>query len=330
LVAKYQIPVLYLLGENTDFNKFNALNTGLKVNFPKLMTDEAQINVNSDFNYFEIEPELKELIESAPPLSFVFGDYISDIDISALGYQKINNIKTNKPFMIFADKQANKTAVITGKGLWKMRISDYVKNSNNELFNSFINKICSYLALKEKKELFNVEVPGIINETDNLLVKAQLYNETFELINSPDVSFEIINEDKKSFPFVFSRNSKAYQLNAGVLPIGNYKYNAKVNFGKHSFSKSGTFIVQPVNIEAVNTVADYRVLNSLSSVTGACVFDAKDFGALKDSILANNKIKPVIINEESIDELINLKYLFFLVLLLLSVEWFFRKYFGAL
>ena len=46
-------------------------------------------------------------------------------------------------------------------------------------------------------------------------------------------------------------------------------------------------------------------------------------------LLKNNKtIKPVSYFQELVNEVLNLKWIFFLILSLLSVEWFLRKYWG--
>ncbi|HSM49056.1 MAG TPA: hypothetical protein VK872_14650, partial [Draconibacterium sp.] len=42
----------------------------------------------------------------------------------------------------------------------------------------------------------------------------------------------------------------------------------------------------------------------------------------------NNRLKTTTYYQEMINELLNLKWMFFLALLLLSVEWFLRKFWG--
>jgi hypothetical protein len=49
---------------------------------------------------------------------------------------------------------------------------------------------------------------------------------------------------------------------------------------------------------------------------------------LISDLKSNNHLKATSYFQEMINEMLNLKWLFFVVLLLLSVEWFLRKFWG--
>ena len=58
------------------------------------------------------------------------------------------------------------------------------------------------------------------------------------------------------------------------------------------------------------------------------MFKQNQFEAIKQTIL-NHKVPEKIDSTEDLKEMINLRWIFFLILALLTVEWVFRKYLGG-
>jgi len=160
-----------------------------------------------------------------------------------------------------------KDGFIMGEGIWKWRLNDNLINSNSQLFDEIVNKIVQFLTLREKRERFEINSQNFFNENEAVTFESRVRNESFEPISTPDVFMEIINEKGQKFPFVFNKNDNQYQLNAGHFPVGEYKYNAKVKSGNEDFSKQGKFSIIPVNIEALSSMADHKLLRQLASRT---------------------------------------------------------------
>ncbi len=87
-------------------------------------------------------------------------------------------------------------------------------------------------------------------------------------------------------------------------------------------------MVTSVNIENLVTRANHSMLYRLSSETGGSFYTAEETGTLTEEIKKSRTLKPVSYFQEMITELINLRWLFPVILLFLSVEWFLRKYWG--
>ena len=136
------------------------------------------------------------------------------------------------------------------------------------------------------------------------------------------------NENGDELDFTFDVHNNGYNLNAGNLPVGNYTFNAEVTIGNQTFSEAGKFIVTAVNLENIVTQANHRMLFQLSEQTGGLFFPQNEVGQAIEKLKNSNSLKPVSYFQEMITELMNLRWLFFVVLLLLSVEWFLRKYWG--
>ena len=156
---------------------------------------------------------------------------------------------------------------------------------------------------------------------------AEVYNDVFEPVNTEEISMEISNEKDEKFNLIFDKGSSGYKLDAGNFPVGHYKFNAQVTLGDETFDESGEFAVMPVNMEQINSQANHQLLFLISQVSGGNYYQPNK----KDDLLnylKNNPLNSTYYFQEMVTELLNLKALFFVLLLLLSMEWFLRKYWG--
>ena len=208
-------------------------------------------------------------------------------------------------------------------------LKDYFNNSNHDAFNEIINKTIQYLTLKVKKEKFNVTYKNIYFENEPLLFGAELYNDNFEPVNESDVIFDITNSDKKKFSYTFSKTGQFYSLNAGTFPPGDFAFVASTQLGDKKYSKSGKFVVASVNIESAKLVANKKLMEQLAVKNNGKCYDINSMNSLIDEITKNKNIVSISYTEKKLAELINFKILFFSLVLLLSFEWFIRKYFGS-
>jgi hypothetical protein len=84
-----------------------------------------------------------------------------------------------------------------------------------------------------------------------------------------------------------------------------------------------------VQVEATNTVADHQLLYQLAKEHGGTMLFPNQISELTKLIDAKEDIKPVIYIHTSFAPLIDLKWVFFLLLLLATIEWFIRKWSGT-
>ncbi|MBT3208301.1 MAG: hypothetical protein HN704_03710 [Bacteroidetes bacterium] len=328
-VFKNKIPCLFILGASSSTEKFNNLKIGLNIYQTKGATEETQAKINSKFPLFESNEESIQFFSKAPPLISPFGEYKTNPSANVLFYQKIKNINTQKPLILFNTHSENKIAVISGEGIWRWRLNDFLNNSNHNFFNEFINSVVQYLALSISKERFIVSYENLYSENENIIIRAEVYNESYELINSEDLEIEISDQNENKFNFIFDKTSKAYRLDAGLFPAGDYKFRATAEVSDEILTKEGKFSVLPVNIEAINSKANHQLLNQLAENNNGKMYFPQQISELQKDLENNNNIVPISHSEQKFIELINLKWIAFIILFLLSLEWFFRKYLGS-
>ncbi|HUM45949.1 MAG TPA: hypothetical protein PLD84_03405 [Chitinophagales bacterium] len=329
--------LLFILGAQTNGALLNVSQTLVNLAGANGSTSDAFPVLSKEFTLFNIPDDLKNKLASWPPLIAPFGDYRVSSGAATLMVQKIGSVVTKFPLILFQQDLDGRTGIIAGEGLWRWRINDYEQTGNHEAFNALLSSVVQYLSVKADERQFRVRLEKeqkagsnhIFSENESVIFSGELLNESNELINTPDVSLTIKDEQGKEFPFVFSKSMNAYTLNAGYFPVGNYTYNAKVNYNKKDFYAAGTFTVSPTQLEFETTRANHQLLYSLSQKTGGKLYYPSQWNDLAAEIRAKQDIKPVLYSSTRTEPLINLRWLIIPILLLLALEWGIRKFNGG-
>jgi len=322
------IPGLFLVGGNTFLPQFNVLVEGAEIKPLAGSNEEAQATFNSSFATFSIDEELRELIPKFPPLLVPFADYELETGLTPLLFQKIRNIETSRPLVATGIIEGRKTGIIFGEGIWRWRLQNYFTEQNHNSFNSLINQLVQYLALRENEDNFIVNFKTVYDETENVVLQAEVYNDTYEPVNSEEVTIKFIGSEGDELDFTFDVRDTYYYLNTGNLQTGTYDFVARVTLGNEEFEETGKFMVSPVNFENVVTQANHQMLYQLATLSGGAFFTLDQSEGLTNILKENENLKATTYYQEMVNELLNLRWLFIVFVLLLSVEWFLRKFWG--
>lgn len=287
-------------------------------------TNECEPVLEQNFPLFTLSDEFRKGVGDFPVVTCPFGN-INAGTSTVLFYQRIGSVQTKTPLMTFNANTENKTAIFYGEGIWRWRLQDFAAHGNHNLMDEFISKTVQYLSLKTDKSFFRVKGKNNFPENEPVELEAEVYNESYELINTPDVNIVITDASNKKYPYAFSKTSNAYRLNAGVLPVGEYTYEARVKVGEKLYTQKGQFSVSALQIELTNTVADHQLLYRISRDHGGEMVHPSDLDKIAQKLQSRDDVKSISYSEKKLDDLLNLKWIFFVLLALLSAEWFMRK-----
>ena len=326
-----KIPTLFIAGTQTDFSQFTRVQPLVNITADQKNTNDVQATFAKDFSLFTLDDRLVQELPNFAPLLAPFGDFKENPNADVLLFQRIGKIDTQYPLLLFGEQNGVKRGVLCAEGIWKWRLFDYLQNENHELFDLLLGKTIQYLTLKEDKRKFRISLDkNIFNENEPIYFDAELYNESYELINEPDVTLTIQNEKGDEFKFTFNKtNNRSYTLNAGYFPVGNYTFHAEVMSSGQQLSYDGQFSVQPIQLELYETTADHRVLRLLSEKYGGELVYPAQLSSIADKIKEKGSVLPVVYETTKTRSVINLKWIFFLLMGLLTLEWFIRRYFGS-
>jgi hypothetical protein len=322
-------PRLYIVGTQSDTRKLNTLQNMIVFNTDGRQTNDVQGILNPNFNLFTLDNAFKEAVQFNP-LTAPFGDFKEAGNGQTLLYQRIGKIDTKYPLLTLGEVQGMKTGVLCAEGIWKWRLFDHLQHQNHAIFNGIVSKTIQYLSLKEDKRKFRISLEkNVFNENEPIQMVAELYNNSYELVNTPDASVVITDGQGKQYPYTFNKTGKSYALNAGILPAGSYNYKGTVTNNGETLTAVGQFSVQTVQLELYETMANHTLLKSLSAPSGGAMFSLDKMATIADSIKNKMTVKPVLYQTTKTEPLIHLKWIFGLLAALLAGEWFLRRYFGG-
>lgn len=329
-IKQKNISHLFVVGSQSNLGRLNQLQSMVTIRAGGANTNEVQGRVGAAFGLFKLSEQLAGNIVNFPPLLAPFGEYNLSGEGQVLLYQRIGKVDTRYPLLTLGQEGQAKMGILFGEGIWKWRLFDYLQNQNHDIFNELAAKTVQYLSLKEDKRRFRASLSkNIFNENESIFFDAELYNESFELVNEPDASLSITDSEGREFNFTFNRVGEAYRLNAGILPVGNYTFKATVNYNGENLAYDGQFSVQPIQLESYETTADHGMLRLLSEKYGGQLAYPGNVASIAGLIRQRETVRPVIYETTRTQPVINLKWLFFALLGLLALEWFFRRYFGG-
>ncbi len=329
-VLQEQIPTFFVLGPQSNLDLFNSLSTGLQIQQSNKSSNEVTAEPAKGFSLFTLSKQLQDYISEYPPLMAPYGDYKFNFNNANLLNQKIGKVASNKPLWTFVQRPEHKIGVLAGTGIWRWHLSEYSNFQTQDRFNELINKTIQYLSVKADKRLFRLRDPkSEFYEDEKVTFKAELYNKAYEPVEDGTITMEITNEEGKTYNFKFRKIANGYQVDGGYLPVGKYTFEATAQVKNNNYSLNGEFVVNPIDIEHLQTVADHQLLYTLANENGGAMLYPRNIKGLEEVLNNREEIKPIAHQEYKLRELINNKLLFFIIVVLLGGEWFFRKFFGG-
>ncbi len=326
-VIEKKFPCLFILSNKSSLQLLNQLQNSIKVGGNPGNSANAIASYNSNNTAIYFDETTSKQINDLPPLQVVYGNYVLGNQTQAVFKQQIGYVATDAPLLCIDN--SNNLAFLMGEGFWKWRLFDFEKNNQQQITNDLISKVIQSIGVKADKSLFKVKpIKQKFDEGDAIIFDAEMYNQSYELQNSDDINLTVKNAQGKVFNYTFSKTEKAYTANLGQLPIGSYSYVARASTQKNN--KTGNFIVQALQTELAQTRANYQLLNTIANETHGEAFDFNSIPNIAKQIKLNENIQSVIYKTTKLDELINDKWLFFLILVILSLEWLIRKWNGVI
>jgi hypothetical protein len=328
-LTENNIPILYVVGERTLIPKLNNLNKSLNLRPLRNQFDNIFPAYNSNFSLFNIADETKEIISDLPPVFVPFGEYSLNAEVEVILYQRVGSIVTNKPLLLINKNQSTREAILTGVGFWQWRLHDFKENKDFRGFDDLISKIVQYLSAKEDKRKFRVyPVRNEFWDNEAVFFETEIYNDIYEKIFGQKIDLTIINENDSSFSYSYMTSRGNTRFRIGSLNPGVYRYSARSIVNGENRSVAGMFSVQKMQMESITLTANHQLLKEVSRRSGGEYFENTQLDNLSEE-LKDRDMLSMVVSSENYLAIINIKWIFFILLALFTLEWGFRKYLGG-
>ncbi len=328
VLSKSSSSMLLMIGSQTNLRQLPAYQIPIQFEY-RGQWDQITPVVNSDFRDFHFSENSNGIFSRYPPVQVPFGKFTYPQKAKVLLYQQIGSVTTDRPLLMSWEEGEKKIAVIIGEGLWRWRLNEFADHGNTEIFDELFSKLIQYLSTQEDKRKFrSFPLQNEFSDSEPIVIESQVYNDLFELIYGNTIQLQVRDDQGAVINYSYTTSPGGSRYRIGGLKEGVYRFKASTMLNEKTEEVNGQFLVKAQNIEAQNLTADFGLLQKLSSESGGKFYNSNEFSLLT-SDLEKTKAASLIHSEESFNQLINLKWLFFLILSLISAEWFIRKYQGG-
>ena len=215
------------------------------------------------------------------------------------------------------------------KGLWKWRSSSFLKNDSFQYFDEFIGNLVQYASNKKIRNRLDLDINSFYNANSSIQIGAFYVDENYQFDDRATILFTIKNKNsKKKQTFPFSLSGSSYQLELTSLEAGEYEYTIEVD--GQNISKKGTFKVNEFLVEEQFTNANSYKLELLAQKTAGKLYFEDKYRLVIDDLTNDTRFSTIQKSKKTIDKLVNWQWLMLLIIGLLSLEWFIRKYIGKI
>ena len=290
--------------------------------------DNAGPHFNPNFELFKIDEVLAQRLAEYPPISVPYGQFMFKTQADILLYQRIGSVPTQRPLLSIYNGDELKSAVFSGSDFWKWSLQEYALNNDQKMFNNLMGKLIQYLATKDDKRNFRVNTErNQYYDSEAIEFNTEVYNELYEKVYDRNIDLTITDEQgaKQELNYVNNAGSnyKVTGLNPGVY---SFEASATVN-GKREVAQ-GTFSVQKLDLENINLTANHQLLKNIANNSGGQFIPQERINEASN-YFKNLSAKPITRSDEKLQSIINNPWLLLLFLVLVSTEWFIRKYNGS-
>lgn len=291
-------------------------------------TDLVNANVNPNFELFEIDESLLARMSMYPPMIVPYGQTSFKQPSDVLLYQRVGTVTTNRPLLAIYNGDDKKSAVLAGAGIWKWKLQEAGLNQDQKMFDELFGKLIQFLSTSDDKRNFRVATStNEYFDSEAVIFKTEIYNELFEKVYDYNVDLTITdaNGGTQEFNYV---NSASNDYSISGLDPGIYKFKATASVTGKSELAQGTFSVEKLALEDINITANHNLLRTISSNSGGASYDINSMDQIIQA-LEDKNAKPTVRSDEKLRLLLNNPLWLFLLIALVSAEWFIRKYNGS-
>ena len=320
-----KINFLIVSGISTDWNFLNDSQPFFK---KELVSAKENYQPHFNPNYATFINEDIGFSEFAP-LENAFGDLNFSIPYQTVLYKKIGAIETEQPLLATFEVDNQKGGLLLGENSWRWRMNSFVATKSFETFDGFIANLIQYLTSNLKNKRLNASVKPLFYSNELIEVTASYFDKNLNLDTRAKLWLTVSNKENNyllKIPFAVYNNRFVAELSN--IPAAEYNYEVTVE--NQSERISGKFKILPFEVEQQFSQSNDRELKKLSEKTSGKIFYTNQDEDLITTLLNVNTAKSIQKSSVIKTPLINWKWILGLILFLLSIEWFTRKYYGKI
>ncbi|MBF4985118.1 hypothetical protein FNJ87_12520 [Nonlabens mediterrranea] len=312
-----------ITGPSTDYDFLNSKVSSYSIEKDEEV-DEVQPILNTSYTTFNLEDLA---YEDYPPVQVPFGAVRMNTAPDILMYKSIGDVQTQQPLWFTYEDNNTRHAVLLAEGFWRWRAQSYLDQKDFKNWDDLVGSQVQYLASNKRRNRLELDYETFYYQNQKIIINAQYLDKNYEFEDNGIINMTLIhkgNSQRIVRPFILEGNS--YTVDLSGLEAGDYRFTVKVE--NDQLNKSGALSILEFDVEKQFISAQDTGMKQLLGVDG--VYYQGQIDRLVTQLLQNPLLKPVERASTSYASLIDWKYLLGIIMLLLGLEWFLRKYSGLI
>lgn len=267
-------------------------------------------------------------IQRFPALQSFRGEYQLSPIAQTLITGSFREVVNDIPILLTEDASSVRKASFTAFGWYR-----FEQSRNQEIrqfFEQLLTNVISWTSTSPERENLIIEpAKNVFSENEPVELQARLYNERGEPEPNANIELELFFDDANEQSSLFRmthRQGEAYFTEIGNYPQGVYRVKGTATKDNRTIGTAETrFRVNQSSAEFLNTRRNDQLLRRLSDVTDGVFLENVDIDRLNE-FLDSETLQST--TDEVTNELVyihNSTIWFFIVLVLLSIEWVLRR-----
>jgi hypothetical protein len=312
-------------GLQTDWNFLNSAQKNFKKE-PSYQREDVQAFLNLNYGTFAVDDIG---FNDFPPLNTTFGSLSITALHESMLEQTVNGLANENPLLATMEVNGKRDAIWDGAGFWRWRARSFIQKGSFQDFDRFIGNLVQYIASNKKRSRLEISSETFYYNNNPVKINAQYFDRNYVFDNRASLNIRVKNvetEKENVFPMLLRNNY--YEVDLSNLSAGEYKFTVSVL--NEAVSSSGNFTILEYNVEQQFLNADIAKLHRIAQKSGGEDYLISENDLLINSLLQNSNYKNIQKAEQKTIPLIDWKYLLAIIVILLSAEWFIRKYNGLI
>jgi hypothetical protein len=301
--------------------------------FSVLGSDESSemfFELDPEFSLFKISKESNQKISRFPPVSVPYGEYVFSHNYKMLGVQKAGKVSTSIPMMCFKQGAQRRTAIVVGEGIWNWRMHELMQSPDAEpsAFDELFGKTVKYLTVDFDADKIQLVSKNIFELGEKIIIAAKVKNSIKEDVSELDV-YASLRGQGVTLSLLMNPLDGGYVLSVSELPAGEYDLILSASLDGEKLRTRKKIVIKAFYIEQMVLQADHKLLRDIAQESQGAFYNLNEAKELIDFLNQKDYVIESYF-EFFTKSLMKFKWLLYMLVVMLGLEWFIRKWYGTI
>ncbi|MEM1125626.1 MAG: hypothetical protein AAGI71_03170 [Bacteroidota bacterium] len=263
-----------------------------------------------------------------PPLLYNESRWIVSPDARVLAQVQIRGVQLDDPLLVIRRRGTARSAALLGAGTWRWQNLPDDLSSVGSFWPVTLANMVQWITTPEDTRRVRVDpTTDLFPGGTPVELTGQVYDESLNPISDAVLDVTVTAPDGAQYAYQMDgQGTGRYRLDAGVLPEGTYQYRAQAQRDGESLgTDQGRFAVGALNIEFRETRADAALMRQIAQRSAGQPVALTEIATLSDELASSGNFDPLVLEDTREVPLWHRYGFLIAILVLLTLEWFFRK-----